>query len=224
MKILIVDDDVEVLHFTKKALQEEGFITDTASKIKEAFLFAAACDYDCIILDINLPDGSGLDLCESFRKSKITSPILFLTVRSNISDKLLGFNLGADDYLTKPFSIDELIVRVKSMVKRYSPQKKIVYNFGNFQFDPLKKTVQKDSQLVNLTKTESLILYNLVRQKGQPISREDIIERVYGQDYPITNSVDVLVGRLKRKLGAEILPLIQNIRAFGYVLNDETIS
>lgn len=221
MRILIVDDDIELLYSLEKTLKREGFVVDSTSLFKEAFKIASATDYEAIIMDINLPDGNGLDLCKLLRQNEVTSPILFLSIRSSVQDKIKGLKLGADDYLTKPFIAEELILRVQNLIGRYSLQIKNVIPIGNILFDPYQKTLIINNNRINLTRTEALIFFTLFKSIGQPVSREEISAKVYGDDYPLTNSLDVLVGRLRKKVTKFSPGLIENIRAYGYILNKQ---
>lgn len=221
MKILIVDDDIELIRSLEKTLKREGFLVNRAFTFKDALKTANTTDYEAIVMDINLPDGNGLDLCKILRQNQNTSPILFLSVRSSVKDKIKGLKLGADDYLTKPFVTEELILRVQNLINRYSLQIKKIIPIGHIIFDPYQKKLIIDKHQIDLTRTEALIFFTLYKSVGQPVSREEISAKVYGDDYPLTNSLDVLVGRLRKKVTKLAPKLIENIRAYGYIMNKQ---
>ena len=221
MKILVIEDEPDIRRNLEYNLSREGFSISTAASISEANTLLASTDYNLILLDLMLPDGSGLDLCKSIKSNSDTEsiPIIILTAKDDEVDKVVGFELGADDYVTKPFSVRELILRVKAVLKRGSKKKEIVEvvrQFGDLKIDVDSHEVHVDDTKINLTALEFRLLRQLVDTRGRVQSRDQLLSDVWGYSAEVTTrTVDTHVKRLREKLGP-IGKYVQTIRGVGY--------
>ncbi len=218
-KVLIVDDEEDLCEILQFNLNNSGFITDVAHSSEES-LKKNLFDYDIFILDVMMGAISGFRLAEKIRKEyKIKAPIIFLTAKDAENDVLTGFNLGADDYISKPFSINELTARVKAVLKRSETERKKnveVLKFGNIELDNVKKRVLIDNQRIDLTKKEYEILLLLLKNNGQVFSREDILHRIWGGDVIVSDrTVDVNITRIRGKIG-KYGSFLKNKTGYGY--------
>ena len=220
MRLLLVEDDCKVASFIKKGLREEGYAVDWASD-GDAGLFMGLDDvYDLIILDVNLPHKDGLSVLRSLRTGKITTPILLLTVRATIEDRVIGLDTGADDYLPKPFAFEELLARVRALLRRRSETQAPVLMVADLSLDPAKRTVVRGDQYVDLTSKEFSLLEYLMRHKKRVVTRTMIAEHVWDQSFDTsTNIIDVYINYLRKKIDIGQEPiLIHTVRGVGYVL------
>ena len=221
MKILVIEDEPDIRRNLEYNLSREGFSISTAASISEANTLLASTDYNLILLDLMLPDGSGLDLCKSIKSNSDTEsiPIIILTAKDDEVDKVVGFELGADDYVTKPFSVRELILRVKAVLKRGSKKKEIVEvvrQFGDLKIDVDSHEVHVDDTKINLTALEFRLLRQLVDTRGRVQSRDQLLSDVWGYSAEVTTrTVDTHVKRLREKLGP-MGKYVQTIRGVGY--------
>ena len=221
MKILVIEDEPDIRRNLEYNLSREGFSISTAASISEANTLLASTDYNLILLDLMLPDGSGLDLCKSIKSNSDTEsiPIIILTAKDDEVDKVVGFELGADDYVTKPFSVRELILRVKAVLKRGSKKKEIVEvvrQFGDLKIDVDSHEVHVDDTKINLTALEFRLLRQLVDTRGRVQSRDQLLSDVWGYSAEVTTrTVDTHVKRLREKLGA-MGKYVHTIRGVGY--------
>ena len=221
MKILIIEDEPDIRRNLEYNLSREGFSISTAASISEANTLLASTDYNLILLDLMLPDGSGLDLCKSIKSNSDTEsiPIIILTAKDDEVDKVVGFELGADDYVTKPFSVRELILRVKAVLKRGSKKKEIVEvvrQFGDLKIDVDSHEVHVDDTKINLTALEFRLLSQLVDTRGRVQSRDQLLSDVWGYSAEVTTrTVDTHVKRLREKLGP-MGKYVHTIRGVGY--------
>ena len=221
MKILIIEDEPDIRRNLEYNLSREGFSISTAASISEANTLLASTDYNLILLDLMLPDGSGLDLCKSIKSNSDTEsiPIIILTAKDDEVDKVVGFELGADDYVTKPFSVRELILRVKAVLKRGTKKKEIVEvvrQFGDLKIDVDSHEVHVDDTKINLTALEFRLLRQLVDTRGRVQSRDQLLSDVWGYSAEVTTrTVDTHVKRLREKLGA-MGKYVHTIRGVGY--------
>lgn len=220
MKLLIVEDEAPTAAYLRRGMSEEGFDVDVAAGIPAAETAAALASYDIILLDVMLPGGSGFDLCLRWRKGGMTTPILFLTARDDITDRVQGLNLGGDDYLVKPFAFDELLARVRALLRRRgapTPMKRL--RAGDLQLDPERRRVTRGSEVVPFTAREYRLLEYFALNPGKIVTRADIWEHVWdGEAEPDSNVVDVYVRYLRNKLGRAPV-IIETVRGAGYVLN-----
>jgi two-component system OmpR family response regulator len=216
MKVLVVEDDKKVGAFLQRALSEEGFIVDRAKNSAEALEQARALPYDLLILDWMLPDGDGLSVCRELRASGLQAPILMLTARADTAEKVLALNEGADDYLTKPFSLEELIARAKALVRRASAGGRTTLHVGDLSLDLRTRTVVVAGRRVDLTAKEFVLLEFLVRNAPRVVSRAELLANVWQSTAdPGSNVIEVHVKNLRDKLGA-VGDLIETVRAQGY--------
>ena len=219
MKILVVEDEAPMATALKRGLGEEGFAVDVAADAPAADEAARVYDYDAIILDVRLPGGDGFTLCRRWREAGLTTPILFLTACDDVADRVRGLDLGADDYLVKPFAFEELLARVRVLLRRGpaalpSPELRV----GDLVVDTARHRVTRGNRVVPLTAREYQILEYLVRNAGRVVTRTALWEHVWESDaVPDSNVVDVYVRYLRNKLRREP-DLIRTVRGGGYVL------
>jgi heavy metal response regulator len=223
MRLLVVEDEKKVASFIRKGLEEEGYAVDAAFDGKTGLNMALDQVHDLIILDINLPGMDGIGILGELRKKNISTPVLLLTVRANIEDKVLGLDAGADDYLTKPFAFQELVARVRALLRRQSEAKKAVLQVADVTLDPTSRTVFKESRKIDLTAKEYALLEYFMRNPGRVLTRTMISEHVWDYDFDsMTNVIDVYVNYLRKKIESDSGPkLIQTVRGVGYVLKGE---
>ena len=221
MKILLVEDDRKIGQFVKKGLEEVSCGTAWARSCKEARAAGADDQFDVIILDLGLPDGNGLQLLTEWRDQKLATPVLILSARHEVDDKIAGLNLGADDYLTKPFSFGELLARLRSLVRRHSGQKKTVLERRELRLDLLAHEVTLAGEPVELTQREFALLEFFLQNPARVLTRTQIAEKIWDCHFDMeTNLVDVYVAKLRGKLkhADETRPLFQSVRGVGYKL------
>lgn len=221
MRILLVEDEKGVANFIKKGLEEEYYSIDHSTDAEEGLLFLESNRYDLIILDVMLPGMNGFDLCKKIRQKGFQSPILMLTSRDSVKDKVHGLDSGADDYLTKPFSFDEFLARVRALLRR-KQDKLTEFTHGSLKIDAVSHRVYVGEKEIFLRPKEFSILVYLVRNKGRVLSRTQILENIWGYDFnPSTNIVDVHIKALREKLKEYSLSdLIRSVRGVGYMVSD----
>ena len=223
MRVLIVEDERKVAQFLKKGFQSEAFAVDIAPDGSEGLRLAMSNTYDAIVLDVMLPKMSGLEVLEELRRQRITTPILILTARSDVEDRVKGLNSGADDYLPKPFSFSEVLARVRAIVRRTSADVRgSVLEMGDVRMDLLTRSVARGTKPITLTNKEFELLEYLLRNKGRVLSRVTLTEHIWDMDFDTeTNVVDVLVNSLRRKLeDGFATKVILTIRGVGYVMKE----
>lgn len=218
MRILVVEDEHKIASAIKKGLEQELFAVDIAYSGVEGFDLAATEDYDCIILDLMLPEMDGFEFCRRLRQEKIQTPILILTARGNLDDKVQGLKLGADDYLTKPFSFEELLARIRALIRRPRNLVDPVLKVADLELDTNSFEVKRDKRKILLSKKEYALLEYLMRNKGKILTKEQIIGHVWDYDADILpNTVEVFIKNLRRKIDKPFSRhLIKTIRGFGY--------
>lgn len=223
MRILVVEDERKVASFIRQGLGEEGYAVDVASNGEEGLAMARDGVHDLIILDIGLPKMNGLQVLQELRRRKVTTPVLLLTVRATIEDKVLGLDAGADDYLTKPFAFQELVARVRALLRRRTEGGPAVLQFADLTLDPARHTAFRGGQKIDLTSKEFALLDYFMRNPGRVLTRTIIIEHVWDYDFDTgTNVVDVYVNYLRKKIDSDREPkLIHTIRGVGYVMKAE---
>jgi DNA-binding response OmpR family regulator len=223
MRILVIEDEKKVASFIKKGLEEEFYAVDIALNGKEGFELALHEEYDLIIMDVMLPYMDGITITKELRKKEITKPILLLTVKETIQDKVIGLDSGADDYLTKPFAFEELVARVRALLRRKEQNKSTTLKFGELILDLQSHNVKiKDKEIV-LTPKEYSILEYLLRNKNRVVSRTKLVEHVYDYHFDTeTNIIDVYINKLRSKINYDTTkPVIQTIRGAGYMIKDD---
>ncbi|MEN6438133.1 MAG: response regulator transcription factor [Syntrophobacter sp.] len=223
MRLLVVEDEKKVASFIRKGLEEEGYAVDVAFDGETGLEMGCDRIHDLIILDINLPGRDGLSVLRELRARKVPTPVLLLTVRANIEDKVLGLDSGADDYLTKPFAFQELVARVRALLRRQADAKSPVLQLADLTLDPARRAVYRGSRKVDLTAKEYALLDYFMRNQGRILTRTMIAEHVWDYDFdPETNVIDVYVNYLRRKIDSNSDPkLIHTVRGVGYVLKME---
>ena len=223
MRVLLVEDEPGLASALRQGLAEAEYTVDLARDGAEGLAFAHAAAYDAIVLDVLLPRLDGLELCRRLRAAGLLTPILLLTARDTVADRVAGLDSGADDYLVKPFAFAELLARLRSLLRRGAARKEGVLRVADLVLDPATRLARRGDHPLDLTSREYRILETLMRRPGWVVSREAIIESVWGFDYPdSSNLVDVYIGRLRRKLAADQAapPLIETVRGAGYRLGE----
>lgn len=220
MRLLVVEDDPSVARFLEKGLQEERYAVDVARDGEEALCLAQHASYDLIILDVMLPKQDGLSICRVLRAKGQTMPVLLLTVRDSVEDKVKGLDSGADDYLTKPFTFAELLARVRALLRRGTVQPQPRLKVADLELDPVSHRVWRGGIEIALTNKEYALLEYLLRNADRVLTRTAIIEHVWNIHYDtMTNIVDVHIRALRAKIDRPFSPrLIRTVRGIGYVL------
>ncbi|HXV02208.1 MAG TPA: response regulator transcription factor [Gaiellaceae bacterium] len=223
MKILVVDDERAVRDALRRALELQGYEVDLAADGEEALARLAANGHpDAVVLDILMPGIDGLEVCRRIRRSGDSVPVLMLTARDAVGDRVEGLDAGADDYLVKPFALEELLARVRALIRRGTPSLDGVLRFADIELDPGTREVRRGGDVIELTRTEFNLLELFMTNPKQVLTRSIIFERVWGYDFGFaSNSLDVYIGYLRRKTEARGKPrLIQTVRGVGYALRE----
>jgi two-component system, OmpR family, response regulator MprA len=221
MRILVVDDERAVRDALERALRLEGYEVDLAADGQEALVSLARRSADAIILDVLMPVLDGLETCRLLRRREDKTPVLMLTARHGVSDRVTGLDAGADDYVVKPFALEELLARLRALLRRTTGGNGVLA-FADLTLDPGTREVRRGDRLIELTRTEFLLLELFMRNPRQVLTRDVIFDRVWGYDFgPTSNSLEVYIGYLRRKTEAEGEPrLIQTVRGVGYALRE----
>jgi len=220
MRILLVEDDRKAARLLARGLQEEGFVVDVVHSAEDGEEESYAVDYDMIVLDWMLPGKQGIDLCRDLRARAIQTPILMLTARDATADRVVGLNTGADDYLTKPFEFEELLARIRALLRRSDISRPLVLALADLALDPVSHKATRAGAVLDLTPKEYAILLILLRQAGEVVSRARLAEQIWQADLiGIDNLIDVHVRNLRGKVDAPGLPqLIHTVRGRGFRL------
>lgn len=223
MHVLIVEDEQKIAAFLRRGLMENGFVVDVAEDGEQGLEYALARKMDLIILDVALPKRDGWSLIADLRKADIHTPVLFLTARDSVPDRVKGFDLGADDYLIKPFHFSELLARVRSLLRRSPERREETITVGDLEIDQRRHKVTRAGTVLNLTPKEFSLLLFLASSAGDIVSRTEIVEQVWDINFDTgTNVVDVMMRRLRAKVDDPFeSKLIHTIRGVGYVLRAE---
>ncbi len=218
MRVLLIEDDRKAARLLAKGLQEEGWVVDVARSGETGDHMASVNSYDVIVLDWLLPDRDGIDICRDLRARGIPTPILMLTARDAVDDRVAGLNAGADDYLTKPFAFTELLARIRALLRRSELTRPVVLAVADLTLDPLSHRVTRGDTEINLTPKEYAILEMLMRHAGEVVARIQLGERVWEDERDqLTNLVDVHVSHLRKKVDrGSAVPLIHTVRGYGY--------
>lgn len=222
MRILVVEDDKKVAAFLQKGLREEQYAVDVCRDGVEAVYEAQGHPYDVIILDIMLPGKDGFTICRELRENNVLTPILMLTAKDSLEDKIIGLSEGADDYLTKPFSFEELLARIRALLRRSQDYKTGSLKVADLELDPLRRTVQRGGTPITLSGKEYALLEYLMRNKGIILSQSKIIDHVWDRNYDGTsNLINVYINHLREKIdkNAEV-KLIKTVRGQGYKIDE----
>ncbi len=216
MRILIVEDDPMIGAGIRTGLRQDGYTADWARDGNSAELAVATNEYDAILLDLGLPGRSGLELLAQWRRKRNTVPILIITARDSVEDRIAGLDTGADDYLVKPFDLNELAARLRALLRRRSGRATPVIEHGPLHLDPATHEVRLNGTAVKLSGREFALLHALLQVPGVPLSRSQLEDRLYGWEEEIgSNAVEVHIHALRRKIGSE---LIRNVRGVGYMV------
>jgi two-component system, OmpR family, response regulator len=220
MRVLVVEDEKRLAAGLKKGLEAEGFATDVALNGTDGLWMARENPYDAIVLDIMLPGVNGFKICSTLREEKIWTPILMLTAKDGELDEAEALDLGADDYLTKPFSYVVLVARLRALLRRGAPERPSVLEAGDLRFDPSSRRVWRGKEEVNLTAREMALLEFLLRHKGEVVSKRDILEHVWDYDFQgDPNIIEVYIRHLRNKLDRPFARnSIKTVRGAGYRL------
>ncbi|MFQ5656467.1 MAG: winged helix-turn-helix domain-containing protein [Candidatus Methylomirabilales bacterium] len=223
MRILVVEDEKKVASFIKQGLEEEGYAVDLAPDGEEGVAMALDRIHDLIVLDIQLPRMDGLGVLQEIRKKKVAAPVLLLTVRATIEEKVLGLDAGADDYLTKPFAFQELLARVRALLRRRAEGEPPVLQIADLTLDPARRVVSRAGEKIDLSPKEFSLLAYFMRNPGRVLTRTMISEHVWDYSFDTTtNVIDVYVNYLRKKIDSDRDPkLIHTVRGVGYVLKAE---
>lgn len=223
MRILIAEDQKELNKVITKKLIKEGYSVDNCFDGEEALDFIDMADYDGIILDINMPKKDGLAVLSEMRKADNHTPVLFLTARDSIEDRVRGLDLGANDYLVKPFSFEELMARIRAMTRKTANSNTTVYKIDDLEMDTAGHLVTRAGKIINLSSKEYSLLEYLLRNKGKVVSRDNIENNIWNFDYEGgTNAVDVYIRYLRKKVDEGFdKKLIHTVRGAGYVLRED---
>jgi heavy metal response regulator len=220
MRLLVVEDEQKVARFVRQGLTEEGYAVDVATDGEMGLAMAMDGVHDLIILDIQLPKMDGLQVLQEMRQARVTTPVLLLTVRATIEEKVLGLDAGADDYLTKPFAFQELVARVRALLRRRAETAPPVLQVADLTLDPARRSVCRGGERIDLTPREFALLDYFMRHPGRVLTRTMIAEHVWDYSFDsTTNVIDVYVNYLRKKIDTEREPkLLHTIRGVGYVL------
>jgi two-component system, OmpR family, response regulator len=218
MRILVVEDDPDINRQLVTALKDQGYVVDTANDGEEGHFLGDTEPYDAVVLDLGLPVIDGVSVLEKWRRAGRKMPVLILTARDRWSDKVAGFDAGADDYVAKPFHMEELLARVRALLRRSAGQATSELAVGPVTLDTKSARVAVDGMPVKLTSLEFRLLSYLMHHKGKVISRTELVDHLYDQDFDRdSNTIEVFVGRLRKKLGVDVL---HTIRGMGYCVSE----
>jgi DNA-binding response OmpR family regulator len=221
MRILVVEDDAPLASVLVRTLREESYAVDQAADGQEAEWLAFENPYDLILLDLMLPRKNGLEVLKTLREGGVSAPVLILTAKDTKDDVVKGLDKGADDYLTKPFNLDELLARVRALLRRQSTDAATIIEAGPIKIDPSRKEVTRNDSVIQLTAKEYALLEYMARHAGTVLSRTQLSEHVWDMNFePTSNVVDVYIGYLRNKVDKPFeAPLIKTVRGHGYMLD-----
>ena len=218
MRILVVEDDKDLNRQLVESLQQNGYVVDKAFDGEEGHFLGDTEPYDAIVLDLGLPVLDGVSVLSKWRRAGKKTPVLILTARDRWSDKVAGFDAGADDYVTKPFHMEEILARLRALVRRAAGQASSELACGPVTLDSANAKVTVDGKAIKLTSLEFRLLSYLMLHSGKVVSRTELVEHLYDQDFDRdSNTIEVFVGRLRKKLGVDVL---QTIRGMGYTMSE----
>jgi two-component system copper resistance phosphate regulon response regulator CusR len=224
MRILVVEDERKVAEFVARGLRDQRFAVDVVGDGQTGWEMASSCDYDLVVLDLMLPGLNGLEILKRIRQRGSQVPVLILTARAGTAAKVENFEAGADDYLTKPFAFDELLVRVKALLRRGSPDRSTLLRIGDLEIDRQRQQVKRGGKRIELTPREYSLLEFLASNPGRVMSRTMITEHVWDESFQgLTNIVDVYVRHLRNKVDEDNpKKLIRTVRGVGYSIGEDT--
>ena len=218
MRVLIVEDEIRMAALLKQAVEEESYAVDAVGNGREALTWLRTYAYDLVVLDVMLPGLNGIEVCQQYRADGGRAAILMLTARDSISDRVLGLDSGADDYLVKPFGMPELLARLRALSRREGPSKTVILHVEDLLLDTSTKTARRGAQSIDLTATEYALLELLMHHPRQILSRDQIIEHIWNADFDSGSKlIEVYIHYLRRKIDqAYAVKLIQTVRGMGY--------
>ena len=224
VKVLVIEDEKKIASFVRKGLEAEGFVVELCYRGDEGYTLATTRPYDVLVLDIMLPGRDGLSILRNLRDRKMPLPVILLTARNELNERLEGLNLGADDYLAKPFFIEELIARIHAVTRRASGAVQSILSVSDLTVNLLTREVKRGGVAIDLTPREFSLLEHLLRSPGRVLTRVQICEQVWNYDFdPGTNLVDVYIQRLRKKVDADAaVKLIETIRGVGYRIKPQS--
>ena len=220
MRLLIVEDEPELADFLGRAIRRANWAVDLVASGRDALAALTVTPYDLVVLDLGLPDMDGFEVCRRYRAAGGQTPLLVLTARAGLTDRIQGLDAGADDYLTKPFAVGELLARLRALARLPPASHDVVLRYADVELAPASRRAWRGGRLLRLTAREFAFLEYLLRSPERVVSRGQILEHVWDDNFdPIANAVDVLVGRVRRKLDPDgSAPLIHTVRGVGYCL------
>ena len=223
MRVLVVEDDARIARFVSKGLREQSYAVDVSSDGDDALYKAAISDYDAVILDVMIPGRDGFEVCRELRATGSTVPVIMVTARDALDDRVTGLDTGADDYLTKPFEVAELLARLRALLRRGHMVRPPKIRIADLVIDTQAHSVSRGDRQVKLTAKEYALLEYLAREQGRVLTRAEIAEHVWDESFdPFSNLIDVNVNRLRRKIDDGFdTPLIHTRRGAGYMLSDD---
>lgn len=223
MRILVVEDARDMNRLIVKTLTREGYTVDGCFDGEEAWLYLCGAEYDAILLDVMLPKCSGYEVLSRLRAHGIATPVLFLTARDTVEDRVHGLDLGADDYLVKPFDFAELLARIRAMTRKASGSRSNLFTVADLTVDTARRTVTRGGEPIELIAKEYAILEHLIRQRGAIVSRTQLEDRIWNYEGGgSSNNIDVYISRLRRKIdGDRPIKLLHTVRGVGWVLREE---
>jgi len=222
MRVLVVEDDFRIARFVSKGLREQAYAVDVTADGNDALYKMSISDYDAIILDVMIPGRDGFEVCRELRATGSTVPVIMLTARDAVEDRVAGLDRGADDYLTKPFEVAELLARLRALLRRGSVMRPRQIGIADLVIDTAAHRVTRHERAISLTAKEYALLEFLAREQGRVLTRSDIAEHVWDENFdPMSNLIDVNINRLRRKIDDGFSkPLIHTRRGEGYILAD----
>jgi len=220
LRILVVEDTKDMNLLIVKTLKKAGYSVDGCFDGEDAKLHLLGAEYDAILLDIMMPKLDGYELLKQIREKGIDTPVLFLTAKDAVADRVKGLDLGADDYLVKPFDFEELLARIRAMTRKHSGSRSNIFTYADLKVDTQKRTVYRNNKEITLIPKEFTILEHLIRNQGIVVSREQLENRIWNYEYSgSSNNIDVYMSRLRKKIDGDFsIKLIHTIRGVGWVL------
>jgi two-component system OmpR family response regulator len=223
MRVLVVEDEVKMAGLIRRGLREEGLVADVAAKGEDALWMAGATEYDALVLDVMLPGIDGFEICRRLRAEGVWTPVLMLTARDSVEDRVAGLDGGADDYLPKPFSFAELLARLRALVRRGPVERPAVLEVGDLRLDPARRQVRRGTVEIDLSPKEFALLETLMRRPGEALSRFQLLEHAWDYEYENrSNVIDVYVRYLRQKIDRPFgTRTIETVRGIGYRLRED---
>lgn len=224
MRLLVVEDEQTLARYLRRGLEEAAWTVDVTGTVEDAWRLCLLNPYDLLVLDLGLPGADGGELLRRVREAGMDTPVLILTARGSVEDRVAGLNAGADDYLSKPFAFSELVARVHALLRRGHEQRSATLRLGDLQLDRLTRHARRGTRSIELTAREFSVLEYLLRHAGEVVTRTMLAEHVWGDHYDsLSNLIEVFVNRLRKKLEADGAPrLLHTVRGAGYVLREGT--